>query len=108
MSHPLDRPAPRAQPRESNLRATVLREINTRPHGWAFATTGIAEGGIPDVVGSYRHRALALELKTATGRLSPRQRRHLRLAAAAGAEAHVVREVSELRAILDRIDKETE
>lgn len=105
MSHPLDRPAPRAQPREGNLRAGVLREINARPDGWAFATTGVAEGGIPDVVGAYRGHPLALELKTPTGRPSPRQQRHLRLAEAAGAHAHVVRSLAELRTILNRLDQ---
>lgn len=104
MRHPLDAPAPRAQPREANLRAGVLRAITQRG-GWALATTGVAEGGVPDVVGAYRGHPLALELKTPTGKLSPRQRRHLRLAADAGAQAHVVRSLHQLHAILDTLDE---
>lgn len=105
--HPLDAAGPpRAQPRESVLRAACLKEINARPAGWAFATTGVAEGGIPDVVGAYRGHPLALELKTKTGRLSPRQERHQRLAAQAGAQAHTIRSLRELRDLLDTLDQE--
>lgn len=103
--HPLDAPVTRRAPRETNLRKNTLTEIHARG-GWAFATTGVAEGGIPDIVGAHRGIPLALELKTPTGQPSARQRRHLRLAAAAGAQAHLIRSLAQLRELLDRIEKE--
>lgn len=106
MTHILDTtPNPARGPRESNLRKNVLHDIQARG-GWAFATTGAATNGIPDIVGAHRGVPLALELKTPTGRATPRQQRELRRAAAAGATAEIVRTRADLAHILDRIDQE--
>lgn len=96
---------------ESLLVKAIEKTVHQRG-GWIFKTHGTGAGrrGIPDLVGSYRGRALALEVKQ-PGRVSTTtrlQRHELDRASKAGAAAQVVTTTHEVGRILDEIDKDVE
>lgn len=82
----------------------VVAEIRERG-GWVIKTTGVAETGTPDLVGTYRGRALAWEAKQPGSYPTPKQRHALEMAARAGADAAVVRSRLEARRRLDEIEE---
>jgi Holliday junction resolvase len=91
---------------ESGLTERILRVIHQRG-GWAFKThgSGFTRRGIPDIVGAYKGRAIALEVKQ-PGRQPTRIQQHeLARAAAAGAAAFVVTSVEQALAILTSIEE---
>jgi Holliday junction resolvase len=95
-------------PRETSLDRAIARLMRAAgAHG--FKTHGSAYGrrGIPDVVGAYRGRALAIEVKRPGGKATPLQHRELALAAQAGAAAIVADSADAVAALLDTIDQET-
>lgn len=70
--------------------------------------TGYGVAGTPDLLGSYRGRALALEVKRPGGTVTQLQLEQLSLWELAGAAAAVVHSVQEVSDILARIDTEAE
>jgi hypothetical protein len=95
----------------SPLEASVVKSIERvlhRRRAWWFKTHGTGHGrsGIPDLVGAYRGRALALEVKPPglVGSATRLQRHELDRAARAGAAAHIVTTPAEVDELLDKID----
>jgi len=74
---------------------------------WYFKVWGNAfqMSGVPDTVGCYRGRFVALETKTAEGRLRGNQKKRIRDIRKAGGVAEVVRSVEDVQTILDKLDK---
>lgn len=91
--------------KEHNAVDAIRGEIESRG-GIALKTTGVAVAGTPDLIGSYRGRALAWEIKSRTGRPSRLQQHRLTEWAAAGAHTAIVRTRSQARQHLNTIDKE--
>ena len=69
-----------------------------KEHGGQFG-----QAGIPDLIICYRGRFVALEVKTATGKLTTLQGITLRRIQNAGGTAAVVRSVEEARAVIAKI-----
>ena len=92
---------------ERALTDATARELKRRG-AWHFKIheTGAGRNGLPDIVACYHGRMLCLELKAPGGRhpISALQRHELRCATNAGAYAYVIRQLSEVRAILNYID----
>jgi len=117
------RPPPRrfklSGPSEAEIQAAVLRAINYHPavvwarrmNTGAARTTGrggterlvfFGFPGSPDIHGMLRGgRALYIEVKTQTGRLTPEQQKFLALAKHHGAAAGVARSVNDAIAIIE-------
>lgn len=94
---------------EAAVVASIERTLKAR-RAWWFKThgSGNSRRGIPDLIGCYRGRALALEVK-APGRVSTVSRlqtHELDQARAAGAAAWVVTSADAVTEILDQIDKD--
>jgi Holliday junction resolvase len=93
--------------------AAVVRAVGRvldKRGAWSFNVWGggMMRAGLPDIVACHRGRLIAIECKSATGRLRPRQKWELRLAAAAGAVVVVARSGDDVAAALDRIEEEHE
>lgn len=90
---------------EAAIVTAVLRAARRRgaklikTHG-----SGYGEIGTPDLLGAYRGRALAWEVKQPGRYPTPKQRHELERWQAAGACAAVVRSAQEAEALLDAID----
>jgi hypothetical protein len=69
-----------------------------KEHGGQFGTAGV-----PDLIICYKGRFVALEVKTATGKLTVLQAITLKRIQAAGGIAAVVRSAEDARAILEKI-----
>lgn len=78
---------------EKSLKRRVLRELNAMPNCKAITTAvpGV-ETGTPDILGCYRGKMFALELKVGKNQPTDLQQHRLKQWAAAGAVAIVVRE----------------
>lgn len=72
---------------------------------WGFLTTGVAHAGIPDYSGVYNGHPLVLEFKQPGASPTRRQIHQLQRATAAGAIAHVIDNVDDLRQLLASIDR---
>lgn len=97
----------RNDPREASIVRAIEREAKKRrPDLILYKTLGDAGtiAGTPDFLGCYKGRALAIEIKTATGRLSPLQQQRLKEWGAAGAVIAVVRSATEFFRILEMLD----
>lgn len=94
--------------REGAVLRRICAELERRG-AWFFKTHGSAYGrrGIPDVVGAYRGRALAIEVKAPGRPLTPIQRHELGLAERAGVHAIAADGLPAVHALLDRIEEET-
>jgi Holliday junction resolvase len=66
------------------------------------------EVGIPDILGCYRGRAVAIEVKTPAGRLSVKQERFLAQWRKAGGYALVAQNVVEVKGLIESIDWEVD
>lgn len=82
----------------------ILRWLNSQPGVKAINIHGSVyqERGTPDILGSWRGRVFALEVKRPGGRVAPIQERRLREWAAAGAVSAVVCSLEDCRAVLER------
>lgn len=93
--------------RESALVAAIRRELDKRgaytvkTHG-----SGVGRAGVPDLLCIHRGAGLAIEAKTARGRLSKLQAWELERVRAAGGRAIVARSVEDVRDVLDDIEDE--
>ncbi len=66
------------------------------------------EVGIPDILGCYRGRAVAIEVKTPAGKLSVKQARFLEQWQAAGGHTLVATTVVDVQILIETIDKEVD
>jgi Holliday junction resolvase len=64
------------------------------------------EVGVPDILGCYRGRAVAIEVKTPAGHLSVKQERFLTQWRDSGGYTLVAQSVEEVRHLIDFIDME--
>lgn len=94
--------AKRPSPRESALVTQILATLRALPETWAVKVHGsiYSAAGTPDILGSHRGRAIALEVKRHGGRVTSIQKRHLALWNASGAVCGVVHDVGEVRELL--------
>lgn len=94
-------------PREASVLAAICRLLDARG-AWYFKTHGSAYGrrGIPDIVGSYRGRCLAIEVKAPGRPLAAIQRYELGRASQAGAVAIRADGVGAVVAVLDEIEED--
>jgi hypothetical protein len=57
--------------------------------------------GVPDILGSWEGRPLAIEVKTKTGKVSPEQKKFIEDALARGWIAFVARSLDDVKQVLD-------
>jgi hypothetical protein len=84
----------------------TIREVCAEGQGYFIKIHGSAYqvSGIPDIVGVYRGRFIALEVKTDTGEVSRRQVLIMARIKKAGGIARVVTSAREVRTILEEQD----
>jgi hypothetical protein len=88
-------------PRESSITRAIMQFLRSLPDCHAVKTWGgPISAGLPDILGCWRGRAFALEVKRPGGKLTPRQAAGLDTWRRAGAIAAVVRSVDDARAAL--------
>jgi len=92
--------------RESNLQGHIHRALNEYPGCKALITCGL-ESGTPDIMGCYRGRMFALEIKTEGGSPTAIQRHRLSQWEAAGAFCAVADEEFSVREFLEAIGETT-
>jgi len=93
--------------RETTLQSRIVEALNATPGCKAVVTCGL-ESGTPDILGCYRGRAFAIEVKADGHRLTPIQHHRLRQWREAGAYAVVAREDFSVREFLEAIGEEAD
>ncbi len=110
----------RPEPKESDIQASILRALRVHPavsHSWRQNTGAMAIGegkarrfvrfgpkGMPDICGFLTDgRALYIECKTRTGRVSPEQQEFHDKAKKAGCVAIIARSVADVWEVLDGV-----
>jgi len=93
--------------RERTLQSRVADALNGYTGCKAVVTCGL-EAGTPDILGCYRGRAFALEIKVGGQPLTPMQRHRLDQWRTAGAYAAVAREDFSVREFLEAIGEEAD
>jgi Holliday junction resolvase len=80
-----------------------IRRFLRRRGWWYYKVHGgrFGQAGVPDVVAVGKGRTIWLEVKTQTGRCTPRQLTTQAEMRRAGAEVYVVRSAHEVRQIID-------
>lgn len=97
-------------PKESRIQSDIMAYLRSKAvtdHGffWKAAAGPYMRGGIPDIIGVYRGRFMAFEVKRPLlGRPTPLQESACEKINAAGGRAHVVTSVDAVRAILGHED----
>lgn len=95
-------------PLESAITARIMRYLkDLAPDGWWYKVwgSGMQRRGVPDIVGLYRGRFVALEVKRPQlGRASEMQMHTIELIRAAGGVAEIVTSREEARAIIERLE----
>jgi hypothetical protein len=56
---------------EKDFQHWALGELKTLPHSWFYAPPTMARRGVPDILGCYMGRFVALELKLSHARRDP-------------------------------------
>lgn len=74
--------------RESQLQTRLLKEL--KKHGWFYKASDRYRAGIPDVIGCYKGRFAAIELKVAPNKPTPLQHYELKAIYREGGHANVV------------------
>lgn len=93
-------------PKESRIQSDIMAFLHSKgvtAHGffWKAAAGPYMRGGIPDIIGVYRGRFMAFEVKRPLlGKPTPLQRAACEKINAAGGQAHVVTSVDAVRTIL--------
>lgn len=89
---------------ESSLKRSVMRWLKRQPDVHAVKLLGgPGTAGEPDIFLSVGRAALWVELKTASGRLSPLQRVTLARIQATGAEVVVARSLADVQAAVENL-----
>lgn len=98
-------------PLESAIKDKIMAYLKTlRPRGWFFKTFGSAfqAKGLPDIIGVYDGRFVALEVKRPrVGRVTALQQATINHINAAGGVACIVTSVDEAREIIGRLGDQT-
>lgn len=74
---------------ESQVQATLLKNLNN--HGWFYNTNDRFRAGIPDILGTYQSRFIAIEVKVDKTPVTPLQIHELKQIIDAGGLGLVVR-----------------
>ena len=74
--------------RESQLQTSLLRAL--KKHGWFYKASDRYRAGVPDVIGCYQGRFVALELKVEPNKPTPLQEYELKAIYREGGSAQVV------------------
>jgi hypothetical protein len=82
---------------EKSITASIMRWLKTQPDVYAWKTVGTVFGrnGIPDICGNVGTVSLYLEVKTITGKVSPRQAVEHERIRRSGGRVFVVRSLGE-------------
>ena len=98
-----DRKTTQPAPLESSIVARILKWLNSQPGAYAFKVHGGRwGGGQPDIVGSFKGRALALEIKRPGYEATALQLATLKKWEQAGAVAVVAYSLEGVKEILKR------
>jgi len=93
-----------APPLEKSITSSILRYLNSLPDCYAVKTRGdYRQAGQPDILGCYRGRTLALEVKRPGGKITALQAATLDKWKTAGAVAGMVMSVEETKTLLKSI-----
>tara|TARA_Y100000310_G_scaffold244126_1_gene248813 strand:- start:1508 stop:1798 length:291 start_codon:yes stop_codon:yes gene_type:complete len=92
---------------EKTITNAILKWLKTQPDVFAWKTIGsqFTMNGIPDICGNVGTRALYLEVKTATGKVSLRQQSCHNHISRAGGLALVVRSLEEAQDAVETLRK---
>lgn len=92
---------------EAALQRGCIEVLKATPGAWfvKIHQTGRGRRGVPDLLIIFRGVCVVAELKTSAGMLRPEQTMELQKARVAGAVSVVIRQVSELRMLLSRIER---
>lgn len=88
---------------EVTLKNKVIKRLRKVPDLWFFKCSDKFQSGIPDILGCYAGRMFAIELKTATGKLTKLQEHTLHTLLTVGALTWVVRSMEDLEQFLSRL-----
>lgn len=92
---------------ETRLKNSILRMVKKEfPEVFIVKTADMFLSGLPDLIGCQSGQFIAMEIKTATGRVTPLQKIFIEKINAAGGRACVVRSVDETRNFLRAEKKE--
>jgi len=94
---------------ETQCHQAVMRYLRTLVPDGRFikvAQGSYSEAGISDIMGVYRGVPIALELKSATGRPTRKQRLFLQQFDRAGGIGKIIKTVEQVKTIIERIDDE--
>ena len=93
---------------EASLQGRILRHLLRRPGCWAVKFPGVLQRGVPDILGAYRCRYFALEVKQPGQKPSRLQSAVLEQIRTTGAVAEVVTSVHQVKAILASVEEGTD
>lgn len=88
---------------EARLKARIVRCIKSIDGVWAYPTADRFRAGIPDILGVFRGKAFAIEVKLPTGRVSEIQRLTLEKIHEAGGYVCIARSVEDAASFLAKI-----
>lgn len=89
---------------EASIVQSIMRWLKSQGAHVIKTYGGPNRRGLPDLIGVYRGRALALEVKRPGGKPTPLQEYELGRWAAAGAVAAVVTSVDDVKKIIEEVD----
>lgn len=94
-------------PKERDIQATIMQYLRREPGVWAvkYVPTLNSEAGVPDILCCVGGQFIALEVKQATGRVTPLQGEQMRRIASTGGIAAVVRNLDEAREIIEEVKR---
>lgn len=89
---------------EKDIVTAIQRFLKTVPHCFSWKEHGGMYGtaGVPDIIACIEGGFFAFEVKTPTGKATKLQNATIRKILACGGQAHVVRSVNEVRAVLQK------
>ena len=94
---------------EKDIVAAIRRYLGTLGDDvffWKECGGPYGTSGVPDIICCYKGRCLGLEAKLPGGRLTPLQRRALEKINRAGGIARRVESVEDVKAVIERADRE--
>lgn len=90
---------------EKSLRTRILAELRAQPSCKVVTMTGVSEAGTPDILGCYRGRMFAVEVKVGHNKVTTLQSRRLFEWADAGAVVDIAMEDFSVAGFLSRLGK---
>lgn len=88
---------------EAKIQTSIMRYLKTIPSAnfAKIAQGAFSRAGVSDIVGCYRGRSVAMEVKRRATKPTPAQASYLNSQAAAGGFAAVVRSVADVKRVLE-------